>query len=393
MVFNGLAEIAEEIRIWPPLTEPDPSIILQGSKAEVRVLEALVKMVESQEFDARKNKLPHLVHPLSVTHYLQKANSSFLVQCAGVLHDYIEEIVDYHAADFGLITSSSKNFNFFDLLESQLLIGLEGDLGSIFGDGPVSGANPLNVTETVGLLTRYKRHRYYESVNGIFTCTDEEIRDAGIELKLADRKHNILTLDSFNEQQAVYQCFKNMFILNEAKKHLRRTNQLTSVSSSEMTSTEKLFRKCGKATYDALWYVTQKASGKINSHAILTLELAFQKFDKMYGRLGQVTTPNPHELHPLRLFQGVVLKYDSHLHKEEEEFERREADERKYCSGIFAKEHFSPDQIKALIAFKDAFALKVVMGNLLYDKDYNIEGFGCSTMCSRGRKCLSGPQD
>mgnify|MGYP007094906354 CR=1 FL=1 len=376
MVIRAISEMADSISIWPPLTEPDPSVILKGREEEVNVLEALVEMVASQRFEDRKNKLPHLVHPLSVTHYLKRANSSFLAQCAGVLHDYVEELVDSQAKRMGLVPSPDC-FEFFDALEEQLLVGLEGDLANVFSTNSISGADPLNITETVGLLTRHKRHFYYESIHGIFTCDNPVIRDAAIEVKLADRKHNGLTLDNFGNQAAVYQCFKNLFILNEAKKHLRRTGRLSGPSSSvEMSSMEKLFRKSGKATYDALWYVAEGTKAQVTPHAILTLEQAFQKFDKMYGGLGEVTAPNPKELHPLRLFQGVVLKYDDHLHKRGREYEKRNARERLYCSQLFSSSQFSEEQIEALVAFKDAFALKVVVGNLLYKQDYHIEGFG-----------------
>jgi hypothetical protein len=391
MDYDDLSEVLEQINVWPPLNEPDVSVVMPEDEHEAKIIKSLVDMVKIEKFKDRKNSYPHLVHPLSVTHYLQKAGSSFLSQCAGILHDYVEELVDCNIEKMRL-DNSSENFSFFDMVETQLLIGLEEDLDSVFSNGPVSGAYPDNITETVRLLTRHKRHRYYASINGIFSCEEQETRDAAIKVKLADRTHNILTLDSFNEQQALYQCFKNLFILNEAKKYLRATNQLSD-GVSQMTPAEKLFRKCGKATYGALWFITEKAKTKVitnkrdsASHAVLTLDMAFQKFDKIYKGLEKVTRPDPQESHPMRLFQGVVLKYDSHLHKDGKEYKRRNRDELKYCSSLFKSNNLSYDQIKALVVFKDAFSLREVMGHLLYKKDYDVRGFGCS-MCTRDQIC------
>jgi len=73
------------------------------------------------------------------------------------------------------------------------------------------------VLGAVRLLTRHKRDCYYQSIIEIFVGDDEKMRERAIPVKLSDRIHNILCIESFNEQQRMFQCFKNLFILNNVK--------------------------------------------------------------------------------------------------------------------------------------------------------------------------------
>jgi len=46
-----------------------------------------------------------------------------------------------------------------------------------------------------------------------------------IMVKLADRMHNIQTIDNYADDEKLYQCFKNLFILNNAKQLLAEVRE------------------------------------------------------------------------------------------------------------------------------------------------------------------------
>ena len=95
------------------------------------------------------------------------------------------------------------------------------------------------------------------------------------------------------------------------------------------------------------------------------------------------------ELHPLKLYQAIVKKYDARLHNESEEFGWRKQQESDYCKKLFSGHHFTEEQIGAIINYKDAYALGVVVRRLPYNDNYLIERFGCSDLCTRRKRCLS----
>ena len=186
--------------------------------------------------------------------------------------------------------------------------------------------------------------------------------------------------------------FKNLFILNNVKRYLVERDVVTEgelVYSSEDTATEKIFRKCCKATYVAFMEVCDDALKKGVRVIKPELQLAFKKYAFQTEGLEEVTDWDDKEPHPLKLYQGIIKKYDSWLHYETDEFERRKEKEKDFCQDFFSEQSFSGEQIEAIINYKDAYALMGVVGRLLYKSDYITDKFGCSDLCTRKKRCIS----
>jgi len=115
------------------------------------------------------------------------------------------------------------------------------------------------------------------------------------------------------------------------------------------------------------------------------LQLSFKKFDLETGGLRGVTHVNAKELHPMRLYQGVVRKYDARLFQEWDRLDEIKEDEENYCRGFFARYKCTSNLIRAIIEYKDAYSLKEVVGHLLYDPEYFIKGFLTTELSRRGR--------
>lgn len=207
------------------------------------------------------------------------------------------------------------------------------------------------------------------------------LKERALQVKLADRMHNILCLDCFDGEERIYQCFKNLFILNNAKKFLLDSQQK---GIKNHAATKKLFKKCCKATFDSFWEICRHSSKDI---AIIQsmLQLAFHKFAIEKKGLQKVTDIDEQEMHPMRLFHAVVRKYDARLHHEYELFEMMKKQEREYCRRFFVNHKFTPQQLQALIDYKDAYALKEVVARLLYDPNYVISGFLAQELSREGR--------
>ncbi len=387
MVDNTLEGVIASTEIWTPLPTTDFSQVAIGNAEEVRILKTFYDWIDSEQFDRRKDGTEHLIHPLTVTHFLQEANAPFLAQAAGMLHDFPEEQVDLIIKGMGLETIKDRQL--IRTIEDQTLDDLQLKLNGLFSRKGFFGVNANNLVAVVDLLTRHKRENYYRSISRIFACPNPEIRDVAIQDKLADRIHAAQTLQPYDQRGKIYQCFKNLFILNNAKRHLIETGRITSGYSDntdDADPTEKLFKKCCKATEVAFWNIIFETKDKKVVPALPYLNLAFDKYALQHKGLGQVTEFDPQETHPMWLFQAIIKKYDAWLHKEEDDFVRREKREKDYCKDFFGRYNLGKKQIESLIFYKDAFALEKVVTRLLYQPNYVIKGFGC-LMCSRDNIC------
>ena len=63
----------------------------------------------------------------------------------------------------------------------------------------------------------------------------------------------------------------------------------------------------------------------------------------------------------MRLFQGIVRKYDARLHHEWEKFESMKEAEYDYCRKFLQILNLLKKQIMALVDYKDAYSLKEVI--------------------------------
>ena len=329
----------------------------------------------------RKDGQEALLHPLNVVLALKGANiTDQITLSVGLLHDYVEEVVDVYRDEHGL-DEDGPDIEKLDRYEAEVFAKLEEDL--------LRHADPAAVTMIIAalkLLTRHKRDFYYRSISNIFQQSDEQAKEIAIQVKLADRMHNILSIECFSEEKRNYQCFKNLFILNNVKKYLLEDHSRISYSR-EIPSTQLLFKRCAKATYDAyqrLCYLSMKKGiGDTKS----MLQLAFKKFALEKAGMWEVTKVEPQETHLMRLFQGVVRKYDARLHHEWEIFEAMKTAEYDYCRKFFADFNFGEEQIKALVDYKDAYALKEVVSYLLYLPDYVVHRFLSSELTQDARIC------
>ena len=118
------------------------------------------------------------------------------------------------------------------------------------------------------------------------------------------------------------------------------------------------------------------------------LQLAFHKFAWEKSGVWAVTDVSIDETHPMRLFQGIIRKYDARLHLERDKFNEMRQKEIDYCQKFFADYNFNEEQIEAIITYKDAYALREVISMLLYAPWYVINNFACSKLCSRGMVCM-----
>jgi len=383
--------------IWQPLEHLSLDLLLRYSPERNELLSFVYGLVVDENFPARKDGQLAMSHPFNTAFYLDQAGAGYLSICAGLSHDLVEDQVDqfkrederFHGKNK---ISGSKAVKVLDQYEQQVLGNLEEKITYFSENIGVSEDVPRALISIIALLTRHKRHLYYRSIAGIFNCNNEEIKERAIQVKLADRMHNIQRLSAYSEEMKIYQCFKNLFILNNVKRYLVERDVVTEgelVYSSEDTATEKIFRKCCKATYVAFMEVCDDALKKGVRVIKPELQLAFKKYAFQTEGLEEVTDWDDKEPHPLKLYQGIIKKYDSWLHYETDEFERRKEKEKDFCQDFFSEQSFSGEQIEAIINYKDAYALMGVVGRLLYKSDYITDKFGCSDLCTRKKRCIS----
>ncbi len=374
-----------ELEHWQPLHQvPPPDTFLSPSDPFYPFFSALYAKTKElyRKVPTRKDGENPLIHPLNVVQNLRKAGvTNGITLCAGLLHDVVEEEVDIYKREHH-IPKTKEGRTLLDHYEQRVFERFGHEVLALCTKSNVPANGCREVIKTLQLLTKHKRHFYYNYISTIFTCSDPLLKERALQVKLADRMHNILCLDCFTGEEKIYQCFKNLFILNNAKRFLVESRKK---KSKNYNATEKLFKKCCKATYDAFLVICRSASVKEIAVVQAMVELAFHKFAIEKDGLGAVTEVNDPEMHPMRLFHAVVRKYDARLHHEYEAFELMRRQERSYCQRFFADYKFTLEQLQALIDYKDAYALKEVVARLLYDKNYVISGFLVRELSKEGR--------
>ncbi|OGI64486.1 hypothetical protein A2642_01835 [Candidatus Nomurabacteria bacterium RIFCSPHIGHO2_01_FULL_39_10] len=321
----------------------------------------------------RKNGEKPFIHPLNVVMNLKKAGVNDVVTlCAGLIHDYVEERVDLYKEQVE-IKEDSEGIKKLDAYEKVVLYELQEKMSVVAVQEKIDLRVVEEIIAITKLLTRHKRDFYYKSIIGIFQCRDEKIREKAMQVKLADRTHNIWSIENFTEQQRLFQCFKNLFIINNVKLYLMEKKGKHIFEEHEPL--EKLLKKCGKATYDAFLYICRWTMEKGITEVTSMMQLAFQKFSLERNGMLEVTNINRREKHPLWLFQGVIRKYDAKLLHHFKTYEKLKQSEFEYCTLFFSDYKFTPEQIKAIVDYKDAYSLKEAVAYLLYKPDYMLGRF------------------
>lgn len=379
--------ILEEIAIWPAIPEPVPvERIVDGLEGpdQAFVLSAYALAAEFySEMPPRKNGESAFSHPTNAAYYLRLASAQPAIIAAGLLHDVLEEKVDLVKERSGLTDPKE-----LDRLQSRVRADFASDVirRSVRTGFPRDVAE--RVVEIVWTLTRHKSDLYYRSISGIFVHTDVDVRLGGALVKLADRMHNIQTIENYRDNDKLYQVFKNIFILNNAKQ-LRNEVRTRRLDARMIGSLEKMFKKCGKAAYRSLLRMERDIRPGDPVFELSTyFSLALQKYVLEIDGLWKVTRSVLRPDSPVHdLFDGIVQKYDHRLHYEDDRFREDFERELEYCRTTFAPLHLSDQDLMRGIACKDALALREVIASLIYRDDYVMRGFACSGMCRRGKKC------
>jgi hypothetical protein len=326
----------------------------------------------------RKNGENPLIHPTNVILSLRSAGVKDCVTISsGLIHDYVEELVDLHKVEKNL-KEDKAGVQILDKYEEEMFIKLEQELKEFCGKNDFPGQQIKDIIAVTKLLTRHKRDFYYRSMCDIFTCADDKLKERAILIKLADRRHNIVTIDSFSEQRRIYQCFKNLFILNSAKKYIIEKYGAEIFVNSNDPPIELLFKSCAKATYHAFLTICGMTNLKWEVKSIM--QLAFKKFALEESGTRKVTTFDKTDIHPIRLYKGIIYKYDFRLRHKWKDFEKFKDDEIKYCTKFFTIYDLTDKEIEAILDYKDAYALKEVIAYMLYLPDYFLAGFEYSDL-------------
>lgn len=378
-----------ELEHWQPIHEIlPPDTFLDPQNHYFSFFSALYFKTKKlyRKVPARKDGEDPFIHPLNVIRNLRKAGiADGITLCAGLLHDFIEEEVDIYKGE-KKIPKTAAGRALLDKYEEKVFAGFGKEVLDLCAKTKTPPGNCSQVLEALQLLTKHKRHFYYGYISAIFNCPEAALKERALQVKLADRMHNILCVDCFSGEEQIYQCFKTLFILNNVKKYLLDCSDENGPKKSwNLAATKKLFKKCGKATYDAFLIICRESAQKEIALVQAMVELAFHKFSIEKEGLRKVTEINEKEMHPLRLFQAVVRKYDARLHHEYEIYELMRKQEMAYCKRFFADYKFTTEQLQALIDYKDAYALKEVMARLLYDEEYVISGFLAQELSKEGR--------
>ena len=209
---------------------------------------------------------------MNVVLALRDANiSDEITLSVGLLHDYVEEKVDLYR-DAHHMNEDDHDIEQLDQHEKEVFKELEQDLFKHADENKIRV-----IIDALKLLTRHKRDFYYRSISNIFNCGDEQVKEIAVRVKLADRMHNILSVACFNEEARHYQCFKNLFILNNTKKYLLENPSRIS-TTKDFPPTQLLFKRCAKATYDAYLTLCYLYHTKDIKDTKSMIQLAFKKF-------------------------------------------------------------------------------------------------------------------
>ena len=343
---------------------------------------------EYTHFPKRKDGSDPFIHPLNLVWNLRKAGVTDIISLSvALIHDLVEERVDLHKKEKN-IKEDDKGIKILDEYEIETMQELEKEIKEFCKNTKLNCDFSDEMVEILKLLTRHKRDFYYRSISAIFAHKDDQIKEKAILIKLSDRIHNIQSLKSYDEAGRIYQAFKNLFILNNSKNYLIKKYGKEASSERENDLLTKMYKKCAKATYDAFSRVCDICFHKGIEDVTSMLQLAFRKFVHEKKGLWTVTKIDAKETHPLRLYQGIIRKYDARLHQEWKKFETMKKDEMNYVRKFFAEYKFSKEQLQSILDYKDSFALKEVIARMLYKRNYVILNFGCNELCSRGQICM-----
>ncbi|GEM_PF-905945 len=321
-------------------------------------------------FPQRKNGENPFLHPLNVVLNLRKAKISDPVTlCAGLIHDIIEETVDSYKKR-EKIKDQKKDIIKLDAYAEHIFKELHKELVIFCTNKKINLKKAEEIISTTRFLTRHKSDVYYTSINNIFKAPLNLAQKRAIQVKLADRIHNILCIEGFKEEERVFQCFKNLFILNRTKQYLMQKE-----IDENKNEVQLLFKKCGKATYDAFLTICNGAEERGMKNVKSMLQLAFKKYALEKARTFEVFPSNKNETHLMLLYQNIIYKYDLRLHHKWNRFEEVKKEEKIFCERFFKEFIFSQKQIQAIIDYKDAYALKEVMTYLMYLPNYTLKGF------------------
>ncbi|HOI09274.1 MAG TPA: HD domain-containing protein [Myxococcota bacterium] len=376
--------VFDEFQIWPPAVAPVPleQLVAGMGPEDTRFVTACYGVAQRlyASMKPRKNGQSAFTHPTNVANYLRLARCQPHVIAAGLLHDVPEERIDLDKAAPGEDAHRAEGACRTRFVEDVLEAAGE----SLF---PRDLAE--RVVEATWTLTRHKADLYYKSISGLFTHPDLSVRLVAALVKLADRMHNIQTIDNYADSDKLYQCFKNLFILNNAKQLVAEV-RARKMDGRMVASLERLFKKCGKATFQALLRLAHTAHIEDQVFPLVTyLALALRKYTHEHKGLNKVTEE---ELFPgaavVNLYHGIVKKYDHKLHHEDAQFDAHKERELAFCRATFASLGLSDDDLLRALSYKDAMALGEVVASLLYREGYVIAGFECSRMCRRGRNCM-----
>ncbi|MBI2572748.1 HD domain-containing protein [Candidatus Woesearchaeota archaeon] len=391
MSYKSEKEAFEDLQLWKPSVKIFPPKALFDPKARMYPLFCyLYAQVRSTytKVHKRKNGQNPFVHPLNVVYGLREAEiKDETTLCAGLIHDLIEERVDIYKSE--LITRKTKKETILSTLaefERKTYHSFEEEILNFCNKNHLPLTCAKEILTITKLLTRHKRHFYYKSLSQIFQHPDANIREKAIQIKLADRLHNILTIEKFDNHQRIYECFKNLFILNNVKKFIVDKYKDHMVKAKRHNSTELLFKRCGKATYEAFLNITLRCSPVLTHSDVKTMiHLAFKKYALEKRSIWEITHVDSEQYHLYRIFQGVVRKYDARLHQEWDVFEMLSTKEHKFCSLFFKTYKFKHNEIESILDYKDAYALGEVITYLLYIPDYYLADFLCVNLTHSGR--------
>ena len=373
--------VFEKLELWnPDVTIEPPEFYVPKSDPLFLLFQNLYFKTKEiyQQLPKRKNGEIAFIHPLNIVRFLKKAKiTNVATLCTGLIHDYIEESVDIYKEQ-NHMTEDPSGIKNLDIYEEYITTTLQQELTTFCKEHNLNPSTITPIIEATKILTRHKRDFYYASISGIFEHKNESIREIAIQVKLADRTHNILCIEGFTEEARIFQCFKNLFILNNTKKYLLE-------KTSQNPSTEKLFKKCAKATYCA--FLTCGHLVRLKGIAEITpmLQLAFKKYALEEGGLWAVTEVHTGNTHLTRLFQGIVRKWDARLHHEWNTFNEKKQVEEQFVKEFFKSKNYTSEQITAIVDYKDAYSLKEVIAYLMYNKEYIISKFVSSDLTAKRR--------
>lgn len=337
-----------------------------------------------KEIGTRKNGEPAFIHPINVVTNLKRANTKDPITLSiGLLHDFVEEEVDLFKRK-QKIAEDDEGVRVLDNFEKDVLSRLFFDLENFCNSHGIDKKFVSEIVDTVAVLTRHKRHFYYSSMAIIFNYPTHLTKIRAIQVKLADRMHNIKCIECYTEEERIYQCFKNLFILNNTKEFLLEYLDQSKPFHLQKSITETLFTKCCKATYDAFLVILHLCRKQGIAPVCSMLQLAFKKFAFELEGMWEVTFLDTKEIHPMRLFQGVIRKWDKRLLHEWDKFDQAKKEELDYCRNFFSCFNFNEKQLRAIIDYKDAYSIKEGIARLLYLKGYALQGFQVKTLSQRG---------